>query len=612
MNPRSASGPNRNADEHRPSRDEAAPVIGIDPHGQTEIVGVNLTDQARAGEDVRRRGWYWHWNTLITQFAPLIGLKGIGLLNSYIVWTDRRDASPYRGYAFPSQQSEADFYGEDRAELGAINQILETLGLIEIRKEMVSRADDKGKWRSLQNFYRVIDREDGCVLTAKDVMAVVELAEKKPAIYRLIRHIFSARFAPIDPGNVWVGILEEVRPTDVWRRLAEKTQDEEERASARSRAGHARRKANLDASDDGDDATPAQTSNDSATGALTMRPHTVVALSNTGSKTGVARSNSGLDNADATNAEPRNTARPTSVEPSSTTYHDLNSTTTTTRMGVDDERRHDAGNVSRLPVTPGFGQVNASAGGETRPAPGDGPAELRAFRAFEEANGRAATPAERRLLTEIATAFDAAAREQSPLHSGWSWLAAAVYEAVDAGSAYVAPRRAREIMTRWRRDGAPASLGGGVRHRETQPETARQSVQAAPAPAETAAETVDMAEPVRSIPATPAPAVEQSFKIEGMPSRHVWEAALDEIVANQDVSRADRDNWLRPARLGGWSESGELIVIAPGEVARKRIAGRMRVSLRRALTAVTGRVIELDVRVAEPFGPDPLDDARAS
>ena len=61
----------------------------------------------RTGVDTRHRGWYWHWNGVVTQYAPLIGLKGVGLLNSYTVWTDRREQSPTRGYAFPSQQSDA-------------------------------------------------------------------------------------------------------------------------------------------------------------------------------------------------------------------------------------------------------------------------------------------------------------------------------------------------------------------------------------------------------------------------------------------------------------------------------------------------------------------------
>jgi hypothetical protein len=114
----------------------------------TGVVGDASAAVTRSGEDVRRRGWFWHWNNIVTQYAPLIGLKGVGLINSYTVWTDRRESSPHRGYAFPSQQSEADFYGEDRAELITINKLLVALDLIEIRKEMVPRTDEKGRrWK---------------------------------------------------------------------------------------------------------------------------------------------------------------------------------------------------------------------------------------------------------------------------------------------------------------------------------------------------------------------------------------------------------------------------------------------------------------------------------
>ena len=140
-----------------------------------------VPEPTRAGEDARRRGWFWHWNAIVTQYAPLIGLKGVGLLNSYTVWTDRREESPHRGYAFPSQQSEADFYGEDRAELITINKILVALDLIEIRKEMVLRADEQGRrWRVPHNFYRVKDHGDGFTLTTRDVLRVVELADRRP------------------------------------------------------------------------------------------------------------------------------------------------------------------------------------------------------------------------------------------------------------------------------------------------------------------------------------------------------------------------------------------------------------------------------------------------
>src|SRR5690606_5396451 len=179
----------------------------------TEITGVvGDAGATRSGDDVRKRGWYWHWNATVTQFAPLIGLKGVGLLNSYTVWTDRREESPTRGYAFPSQQSEADFYGEDRAELITINKILVALDLIEIRKEMVVRPDEHGRrWKVPHNFYRVKDRDDGYTLDGDAVMRVVRLAEKDKAVYRYLHHIFSEKFSPIDAPNVRTRSLAEPR-----------------------------------------------------------------------------------------------------------------------------------------------------------------------------------------------------------------------------------------------------------------------------------------------------------------------------------------------------------------------------------------------------------------
>src|SRR5262245_3909924 len=167
-----------------------------DPDQITGIAGDQLA--TRSGDDSRKRGWFWHWNAVITQYAPLIGLKGVGLLNSYTVWTDRREESPTRGYAFPSQQSEADFYGEDRAELITINKILVALDLIEIRKEMVVRPDEQGRrWKVPHNFYRVKDRDDGYTLDGDAVMRVVHLADKDKTVYRYLHHIFSEKFSPI-------------------------------------------------------------------------------------------------------------------------------------------------------------------------------------------------------------------------------------------------------------------------------------------------------------------------------------------------------------------------------------------------------------------------------
>src|SRR5258707_10891716 len=113
-------------------------VRGVVPPGSGDAVPTT-------GQDIRHRGWYWHWNTLITQYAPLLGLKGVGLLNSYTVWTDRREGSPHQGYAFPTQDADGKFYGEGPEELITLNKLLVALDLIEIHKEMVLRHDDRNR-----------------------------------------------------------------------------------------------------------------------------------------------------------------------------------------------------------------------------------------------------------------------------------------------------------------------------------------------------------------------------------------------------------------------------------------------------------------------------------
>src|SRR5690606_31913666 len=101
--------------------------------------------------------------------------------------------------------------------------------------------------------------------------------------------------------------------------------------------------------------------------------------------------------------------------------------------------------------------VQQSYGPGDREAPVDQAAQEAAFRNFHDANHRDATIAERKLLRDLAERFEPAARACSlpGLQSGWQWVAAAILDAVDAGSAYVAPRRVREILLRWEREGPP-------------------------------------------------------------------------------------------------------------------------------------------------------------
>jgi hypothetical protein len=443
-----------------PKRRRQAAPTPAEPAIEGMVVDAAAT--TRAGEDTRRRGWFWHWNSIVTQFAPLIGLKGVGLLNSYTVWTDRREESPHRGYAFPSQQSEADFYGEDRAELITINKILVALDLIEIRKEMVLRTDPQGRrWRVPHNFYRVKDHADDFTLTTRQVMAVAQLADRDKAVYRYVRRIFSPRFSPIDSENVWHGILTEASQTELWQRLAERAAKEEHRASARTKAGHAARRAGAAGENPkdrffvpkrGDEATTEPSPNDSGHVITVESDETIVATTNRGSMVDVDPVNTGSSGSSSTMVAPANAGPPTAVALSNTTYYQ-SLTTTTTPDPIEEQ-------VEPTPVERPSPLLAGGPDGATPPT--DAPGEATAIRAFVEANDRPATPAERKLLVGLAERFSATAAKApgGAPKTGWLWVTAAIYEAVEAGSSFVAPRRLREILLRWERDGYPQTEPG--------------------------------------------------------------------------------------------------------------------------------------------------------
>jgi len=206
------------------------------------------------------------------------------------------------------------------------------------------------------------------------------------------------------------------------------------------------------------------------------------------------------------------------------------------------------------------------------------------LRAFESANDRAATPAERKLLRDLAARFEPVAeaarqgRTDVP-GSGWGWLEAAVWEAVEAGSAFVAPRRLREILQRWERDGFPQPRDPAP----PQPEPPR-GVPSGAARREASSP------PPRMLPTV--------FTVEevGLSNRQVWAATLAEAARRGDVSRADLETWLRPAGLIA-REGGTLIVGAPNAVARDRITTRLLPALREALAATLGAPVAVEVVV---------------
>ena len=543
----------------------------------TGVVGDASATASRSGDDTRRRGWFWHWNHVVTQYAPLLGLKGVGLLNSYTVWTDRREESPHRGYAFPSQQSEADFYGEDRAELITINKILVALDLIEIRKEMVFRVDERGRrWKVPHNFYRVKDQGEGVSLTTRDVARVIELADRDRAVYRYLRKLFSPRFSPIDHDNVWHQILEDLRPTETWQRLAARTERDESRASARSKAGHAARRTN-DSSElfslpnDSDNTTPEATAGDSVNDSETVFNDTVdgveetfVAQTSNGSTTSDEQSNNGLDDFDATSVEPSNTAGPTSVAPSNRTYNQRKTTTTTTPdlANASDESTAQVLEEDRTEHRNSTVQVSGS--GQPPDARRD---EDAAIRGFEEANERPSTIAERRLLRNLAAQFDEAAARTSM--SGWRWAADAIDEAVSAGSRFVAPKRIREILGRWETEGRDTPFAHSEPRRDT---TAQPVTISAPVGSELVsgrgARTIDSsgrdarsgrgqratdksAQPNQPVRATSEPPPAFTITECGLTSRQVWNTALGELRESPDFGRAGAETWLRDTHLIG-------------------------------------------------------------
>jgi hypothetical protein len=204
------------------------------------------------------------------------------------------------------------------------------------------------------------------------------------------------------------------------------------------------------------------------------------------------------------------------------------------------------------------------------------------LRAFESANDRAATPAERKLLRDLAARFEPVAtaahqERDDAAGSGWGWLEAAVWDAVEAGSAFVAPRRVREILLRWERDGFPQPRDPGPPRSEPPRDL-----------------------PIRRAPrddvAQPAPAPLFTIEEVGLSNRQVWAATLAELVRRGDVNRADVETWLRPAGLIG-RDGATLLVGTPNAVARDRIVSRLLPALRAALTATIGETVGIEVVV---------------
>jgi hypothetical protein len=279
-------------------------------------------------------------------------------------------------------------------------------------------------------------------------------------------------------------------------------------------------------------------------------------------------------------------ARHRSVDTSQTAE---STTTTSARAGVTITKaiRQPEPVVPAIAVPPPVGEY---APRDERPATTD--AAEAALDLWRAANGRAASPLERQRLAQLAAL---AARAGGDRAAGWARVGAAIAEAVEAGSAYVAPRRVARILERWlAEEQAAARLAGP-----------------APAPAERSHPTQEPVRPSAAAGVGPAAALERDEPAAGTPATGaavpddpVWQppATIDGLpAAPAAVLRAalaaaglTADPYLRGAALAGWAEATggpPALLVATPAPAPPAVVARLEPRLSQGLRAVLGRSV---------------------
>ncbi len=637
-------------------------VRGMTPPGGTSAEGATAT----AGQDIRHRGWYWHWNTLITQYAPLLGLKGVGLLNSYTVWTDRREGSPHQGYAFPTQDAEGKFYGEGREELITLNKVLVALDLIAIHKEMVLRQDDRNRrWRVPHNFYRVKDPRDGLVLNLPAVVRVLELAERDRNVFRHIRHIFGAQFAPIDRTSIWHYLLPELRQLPLWQQLAE-------RAERERRGGKKILTLNPpEALTTNDNTTLTIAANDDiASPTIAEASEEVLLTSDKGTfpDSGFASRTDGVARVDAEMAPiapdvvPSDaeidtitnegttiieSARPSFVVPRDRMYYQggeseeetsTSTSSTNTRESVSSifealaERQElerkgaEPPDVARevtergsflpeqplppVPEHPEDGAVIVRALDVTEPPPVAAYAQQTATitdieAALTMANGRPPSDMEISLLVQVARDCDPAAQGQGyGPGTGLGWVLAAIWEAVNSGSQFVAPKRVAAICDRWIIEG----FGSDNRANPNAPPAVHTPPPTWPMPTmsgEPSAPSLTAITDSASLPVLPAigdAAVPPGTAATDAEARRLWEQVMRRLEGVLHPDALER--WFIGARVTT-IERDRVIVVVPGADTALKLAS-YRGLISRRMSEALGRTVDVvfqATRLSTPPAP---------
>lgn len=250
--------------------------------------------------------------------------------------------------------------------------------------------------------------------------------------------------------------------------------------------------------------------------------------------------------------------------------------------------------------TPSLPADTASSADTARPATLE-----TAIATFEAANERSVTRLERDLLAALAADFDAAASARGD--SGAAWVRAAIVEAVDSGSRFVAPKRIREICRRWAREGVEdrrrtpderepprdRAIRGqrDARRISGEERPPAPAVPVKPAAVEAAPGDVEPAA-VGDVPLEPptfvvAPAL-------NLTNKQLWAATLDEL--RSICPPGTFATWLKHSRLIG-EDQGALVVGVPNSFARDWLADRFAGAVARAVAGIIGepRVVRFEV-----------------
>jgi len=366
------------------------------------------------------------------------------------------------------------------------------------------------------------------------------------------------------------------------------------------------------------------------------QPETIAALPSNGSSPAVEKSNNGSKAADDESSNglheiergsvaDTNKGHESSVEPGNTMYYQSSSTTTTTTTSPPEdageaqppgrpagghepdhrsgERQSDrraavdpadagrtsgpedrdgivAGDAGQSGGTPERGLAGEAAGGPL----GD-PSSL-VVSLYEAANDRTATRLERILLSELEA--DAGPPAQAAGSTGPDWVAAALREAVGSGSAFVAPKRIREIVNRWAVSGS-GPRGAEPRSTDNSHDTrhASRNDSVVERDSKQALEKSRDNEPAEMLVVAPDDAAQ---------GERLWEVVLDILGSDSGAGNLSRLRGVVPI---GERSDGAFVLGAPTRLAARLLDGTHRRAVEQALSSLLPSQVTIAV-----LGPD--------